>query len=81
MRFLLLKTEGRFKELSTGYFKKVIDSIDQAGIKIVKVTGGEPLLRKDIFSLLKYAKEKGLEVRLNTNASLIDQKKLKNLKE
>jgi len=68
------------KPLSTSYFKKIIDNVSQAGIKIVKFTGGEPLLRKDIFQLLKYAKNKDLEVRLNTNASLINQKNVKKFK-
>jgi len=68
------------KSLSTPYLKKIIDNISQVGVKIVKFTGGEPLLRKDIFSLLKYAKKKDLEVRLNTNASLINQNNVKKLK-
>ena len=79
--YISFAQDGRnIKELSTVYFKKIIDNISQAGIKIVKFTGGEPLLRKDIFSLLKYAKKKDLEVRLNTNASLINQKNVKKFK-
>jgi len=79
--YISFAQDGRnIKELSTVYFKKIIDNISQAGIKIVKFTGGEPILRINIFSLLKYAKEKDLEVRLNTNASLINQKTVKKLK-
>ena len=62
---------GKFKEPSTEYIKKIIDSIVNAKVPIVRFTGGEPLLRADIFELLKYAKNKGLKVRLNTNGSLI----------
>ena len=68
------------KSFSTDYVKKTIDGLAKAGIKIIRFTGGEPLLRKDIFQLLRYAKNKGLEVRLNTNASLINQKTVKKLK-
>ena len=75
--------KGRnLKELPTNYIKKIIDNIDEIGIKVVRFTGGEPLLRKDIFELLKYAKSKKLEVRLNTNGSLITRdiaKKMQNL--
>ena len=72
--------KGRnIKPLSSNFIKKTIDSIAQNGIEIVKFTGGEPLLRKDIFQLMEYAKEKGLEVRLNTNCSLIDSKVAKKL--
>jgi len=72
--------EGRnIKSLSSNFIKKVIDDIVQNEIKIVKFTGGEPLLRKDIFQLLKYAKGKGLETRLNTNCSLVNKEVAKKL--
>jgi len=68
------------KDLSTNYLKKIIDGLIKAKIKIIRFTGGEPLLRKDIFELIKYAKNKEVEVRLNTNASLINQGTAKKLK-
>ncbi len=68
------------KSLSKNYLKKVIDGISKSKIKIIRFTGGEPLLRKDIFTLLKYAKNKNLEVRLNTNGYLIDKKVAEKLK-
>jgi len=68
------------KEFSTAYVKKIIDNIVKTGIKIIRFTGGEPLLKKDIFELIKYSKNKGLEVRLNTNASLINQKAVNKFK-
>ena len=74
------KDNRNIKEFSTAYVKKIIDNIAQAGIKIIRFTGGEPLLRKDIFELLKHAKNKGLEVRLNTNASLINKRAVEKLK-
>jgi radical SAM protein with 4Fe4S-binding SPASM domain len=43
-----------------------------SGIKIIRFTGGEPMLRSDLFVLMRYAKDKKLEVRLNTNASLVN---------
>ena len=59
------------KEMTTDYVKKVIDSIKKAGIPIVRFTGGEPMLRSDLIDLIRYAKSKKLEVRLNTNGFLI----------
>lgn len=68
-------SKGRIvANLNSGYVKKIIDQIKKAGIRIIRFTGGEPLLRKDILELLEYAKSKNLEVRLNTNATLIDKK-------
>lgn len=57
--------------LSGAYLKKIIDGVAAAGVKIVRFTGGEPLLRKDIFKLGAHAKRRGLEVRLNTNGYLL----------
>jgi MoaA/NifB/PqqE/SkfB family radical SAM enzyme len=62
---------GQLQEPTTAYVKKIINGIKKAKIPIVRFTGGEPLLRNDILKLIKYAKSKGLTVRLNTNGSLI----------
>lgn len=67
------------KPLSTDLIKKTIDNICLFGVKIVRFTGGEPLLRPDIFELCKYAKAKKLEVRLNTNGSLITKTNVKQI--
>lgn len=74
------KNGRNIKEFSTAYVKKIIDGIAKAGIKIVRFTGGEPLLRKDIFELMKYAKKKGLGIYLNTNGSLVTMDVAKKLK-
>lgn len=61
-------------ELQTLDWKKIISNLARDGVKIVRFTGGEPLLRADIYDLMAWAKKKGLEVRLNTNGSLINKK-------
>ena len=38
------------------------------------LTGGEPLMREDLFDIASYATEKGLKVALATNGTLIDDK-------
>ena len=58
--------------LSADYVKKIIDKAAEIGVGIIRFTGGEPLLRPDIFALMEYAKDKKLEVRLNTNCSLVN---------
>jgi MoaA/NifB/PqqE/SkfB family radical SAM enzyme len=70
------KEKRAIKRFSAGYVKKIINGIASAGIKAVRFTGGEPLLREDIFILFEYAKNKGLEVRLNTNCSLINDRNI-----
>jgi MoaA/NifB/PqqE/SkfB family radical SAM enzyme len=54
--------------------RRVIDDAKSAGAGTVRFTGGEPLLRKDIFDLTEYAKNAGMTVYLNTNGSLMNER-------
>lgn len=63
---------GKVKSFNTAYVKKIIGAAAQSGVKIIRFTGGEPMLRKDIWELMNYAKTKRLQIRLNTNGSLIN---------
>lgn len=67
------KKEKYTKELETEEIKKVIDQISKMGSKYFEVTGGEPLLRKDLLEVFEYAKSKGLKTSLATNGFLIDK--------
>jgi len=67
------KKERKKMELSTKECKKLIDKVYNAGVKRIRFTGGEPLMRDDIFELAEYAKNKGLETVLNTNGILINE--------
>ena len=70
----------RADELSTGEGKKLLDEIAGAGFKIMIFSGGEPLLRNDIFELISYARSKGLRPVIGTNAILISADTAANLK-
>ncbi len=61
-------------ELTTTEITGLIDEFALMNVEWLKLTGGEALLRKDIFQIIDYAKEKGLNVRLNSNCELIDRK-------
>ncbi|MBT4511754.1 MAG: radical SAM protein [Chloroflexi bacterium] len=58
-------------ELSTEECFGIIDSILDIGKPMLILTGGEPLLRPDIFEIGKYASGKGLRVVLGTNGTVI----------
>lgn len=62
------------KELSTAGVKKILKQLQEKGTFHVGFTGGEPLLRKDIFEILDYAKRLGLRVTILTNGYLINAK-------
>jgi len=57
--------------LSKNEIFKVIDDIKDAGGKSIVLGGGEPLLRKDIFEIIRHAKSKGISVAMNTNGLLL----------
>ncbi|MGI5912058.1 MAG: putative heme d1 biosynthesis radical SAM protein NirJ2 [Syntrophomonadaceae bacterium] len=59
------------EELDTSQAKKLIREIKKAGFRIMIFSGGEPLMRQDIYELGEYATEQGLRVVLGTNGTLI----------
>jgi putative heme d1 biosynthesis radical SAM protein NirJ2 len=63
--------EKNDQELSTAEAKNLIDGIAAAGFKIMIFSGGEPLLRPDIFELVAYAAAAGLRPVFGTNGTLI----------
>jgi radical SAM protein with 4Fe4S-binding SPASM domain len=67
-------------ELTTEEAKKVIDQLDIASVPILAFSGGEPLVRPDIFELTKYAHDKGIYVAVATNGTLISKKKAREMK-
>ncbi len=58
-------------ELSTKEAKTVLDDLSNFGVPSVLFSGGEPLLRTDLFELLEYAAEKKLRTVISTNGTLI----------
>ena len=66
-------------ELEAGIIKNILMSLIHRKTPRVIFTGGEPLLRSDIFELISFAKSAGLMVTLATNGLLVKplQNKLK----
>jgi len=72
------ETEG---VLSTEEAFGVIDQICETGKPIVVLSGGEPLLREDIFAIARYGTDKGLWMVMGTSGYLLDQAMAKKLRE
>jgi len=60
-------------ELSYDEIRKFIDEIITVFRPRMIISGGEPLLRRDLNKILSYLKDKGLYVHLTTNGTLIDK--------
>ena len=61
-------------DLDTAQGKTLIGQIRDAGFKILILSGGEPLLRDDIFELASYANSNSLRPALGSNGTLISGK-------
>jgi radical SAM protein with 4Fe4S-binding SPASM domain len=58
-------------ELTTKDWITIIDELTALGVLSLAVTGGEPLLREDIFDILHHAHKNALSIALFTNGTLI----------
>ena len=63
--------EATDKELSCEEGKKMIDEIARAGFKVMIFSGGEPLMRPDIYELVAHAASRGLRPVFGSNGTLI----------
>jgi radical SAM protein with 4Fe4S-binding SPASM domain len=61
-------------ELSTAECLALIDEMKALGTEMLILTGGEPLMRKDIFDIASYASERGIWVVMGTNGVLLSDK-------
>lgn len=68
-------------ELSTDEVFHVMDDLKAFRVPVLILSGGEPLLRPDIFEISKRAKEMGFYVGLSSNGALIDQSNIKKIAE
>lgn len=66
-----LPPSHQLQETPLESWESVIDRLVDMGLCILTLTGGEPLLYRNIESLIVHAFSKGCQVRLFTNASLV----------
>ncbi len=59
--------------LSTQEAFSVIDQIRATGTPVVVLSGGEPLLREDIYAIARYGTEQGLQMVMGTSGYFIDR--------
>ncbi len=68
-------------ELTFVEAKNVIDDLAQFKVPSILFSGGEPLMRPDIFELANYARKKGLSITLSTNGTLITKQIARKIKD
>lgn len=71
---------GEDKGLNTEDIIRIIDEVQELGVRRYYLTGGEPFLRKDIFELIDYITDKKeSELIILTNATLLNGGNLKKI--
>jgi radical SAM protein with 4Fe4S-binding SPASM domain len=66
-------------ELTTAEAKQLLCQLAEANCPVVLFTGGEPLLRNDLFNLLAEARQLSLRTVISSNGTLIDSTAAKKL--
>ncbi len=60
-------------EMTTEDGKKLLSDLGDFGVPVILFSGGEPLVRKDLFELGKYARALGMRVVISTNGTMINK--------
>jgi radical SAM protein with 4Fe4S-binding SPASM domain len=66
--------------LTTGQAKSFIHDLADFGVPVILISGGEPLLRQDIFELADFASRHGIRTALSTNGTIITEKEARKIK-
>jgi radical SAM protein with 4Fe4S-binding SPASM domain len=72
---------AREREWTTGSWKRLLDEAAGLGCLVVRLTGGEPLLRDDFETIYLHARRLGLRVMIFTNATPVTPRLARLLKE
>lgn len=66
-------------EYTTEQILEIIDQLSKMNIAQMFFTGGEPFLRKDIVKILNYANEKGIDILISTNGSILKEETIQQI--
>jgi MoaA/NifB/PqqE/SkfB family radical SAM enzyme len=66
-------------EVGTEDAKKIVDKVTDFGTTFFGITGGQPFLRKDLFEVIDYATERGLNTSIITDGRLLDEEVFKKI--
>ena len=74
------QAEPAASELTTAEVTAVIDNIASFASPVFIISGGEPLLRKDVFDIAHYGHQRGLRVVMSPNGTLITPEAARRMK-
>lgn len=68
-------------DLSTDAALQIIDQLADAGVVVLAFSGGEPMLRADVFRLMRHAVDRGLLVNIATNGHHVTEEHVGRLRD
>jgi len=74
-------TGYRRTDLPTEKAIKVVDRLAETGISFLAFSGGEPMLRRDLYQIMEYCRVKGMDIAMRSNSTLITREKARRLAE
>lgn len=57
--------------LSTAEMMRLIDELYGMGMRVIRILGGEPLMRKDIGEIIRYLRSRNVFIEMSTNGTLL----------
>jgi len=69
------------QELRTNEALRLVDELDRIGVTDITISGGEPFCRRDLWKIIGEIKYREIPFMLYTNATLLDEEKIKKLAE
>lgn len=67
-------------EMTTAEIRTLLEQLAEAGVFFLTISGGEPLIRRDCFGIIEYARALSFNVKPKTNAVLIREKQARLLR-
>lgn len=68
-------------ELSCDEIKRILKELRAAKVLNININGGEPLMRRDIFEIIEFAKKLGFGLHMNTNGTLVNDEAARKIAE
>ena len=69
-----------YGEMQTAEIRGLLDQLAEAGVFFLTISGGEALVRRDIFEIIEHARRLHFSVKLKTNALLIGEREARRLR-
>jgi MoaA/NifB/PqqE/SkfB family radical SAM enzyme len=67
------------EELPAGVLMSALDGLRAEGFNVASFSGGEPLLYKELFTVMRHARQLGMTVTVTTNGMLLHQQRAEQL--